>query len=98
MAQARSGELVRVRGTVVGSDTVAPREDASGVLVRFSNVQVTKRDAAFPNDWVVNIVKAVGNYGEIFERNVGTGSPLKIARGINALWTKGGLQYGPPIR
>jgi len=49
-------------------------------------------------DWVVNIVKAVGNYGESFERNIGTGSPLKIARGLNALWTKGGLQYAPPIR
>ena len=47
---------------------------------------------------VANIVKATGNYGEIFERNVGEGSPLKIARGINALWTKGGLQYGMPIR
>jgi general L-amino acid transport system substrate-binding protein len=49
-------------------------------------------------DWVVRIVKAVGNYGEMFDRNVGSGSPLKIARGINALWTKGGLQYAPPIR
>ncbi|TGV81209.1 amino acid ABC transporter substrate-binding protein, partial [Mesorhizobium sp. M00.F.Ca.ET.158.01.1.1] len=48
--------------------------------------------------WVVNIVKATGNYGEMFDRNVGSGSPLKIARGINALWTKGGLQYAPPIR
>ena len=55
-------------------------------------------DLGLSNDWVVNIVKATGNYGEIFERNVGTGSPLKIARGINALWTKGGLQYGMPIR
>jgi general L-amino acid transport system substrate-binding protein len=55
-------------------------------------------DLGLTNDWVVNIVKAVGNYGEIFERNVGSGSPLKIARGINALWTKGGLQYGQPIR
>lgn len=55
-------------------------------------------DLGVSNDWVVNIVKAVGNYGEMFERNVGSGSPLKIARGINALWTKGGLQYAPPIR
>jgi general L-amino acid transport system substrate-binding protein len=50
------------------------------------------------NDWVVRIIKGVGNYGEIFERNVGQGSPLKIARGKNALWSQGGLQYGPPIR
>ena len=55
-------------------------------------------DLGLTNDWVVNIVKATGNYGEIFENNVGAGSPLKISRGINALWTKGGLQYGMPIR
>jgi general L-amino acid transport system substrate-binding protein len=50
------------------------------------------------NDWAYRIIKHVGNYGESFERNVGQGSPLKIARGLNALWTKGGLQYAPPIR
>jgi len=47
------------------------------------------------NNWAHNIVKLVGNYGEIFERNV---TPLGIQRGVNALWTKGGLQYAPPIR
>ena len=49
-------------------------------------------------DWVVRIVKAVGNYGESFERNVGAGSKLGIARGLNKLWSKGGIQYAPPIR
>ena len=49
-------------------------------------------------EWVVQIVKGVGNYAEVFERNVGTNTPLKIARGKNALWTNGGLQYAPPIR
>ena len=49
-------------------------------------------------DWAVRIVKHVGNYGEVFERNVGTGSRLGISRGINRLWTKGGIQYAPPIR
>jgi len=48
--------------------------------------------------WVYNIVKQVGNYGESFDRNVGMGSPLKIDRGLNKLWTQGGLQYAPPIR
>ena len=48
--------------------------------------------------WVYNIIKQVGNYGESFDRNVGAGSPLKIPRGQNALWTQGGLQYAPPIR
>ncbi len=50
------------------------------------------------DDWAYNIIKQVGNYGESFERNVGMGSPLKISRGLNALWNKGGLQYAPPIR
>jgi general L-amino acid transport system substrate-binding protein len=50
------------------------------------------------NDWAVRAIRAVGNYGESFERNVGVGSALKIERGLNALWTKGGLQYAPPIR
>ncbi|MET0670290.1 MAG: amino acid ABC transporter substrate-binding protein [Xanthobacteraceae bacterium] len=51
-----------------------------------------------PNDWAARIIKHVGNYGEAFERNVGQGSALKLSRGINALWNKGGLQYAPPIR
>jgi general L-amino acid transport system substrate-binding protein len=50
------------------------------------------------NTWAYNIVKNVGNYGEIYDRTVGEGSPLKIARDINNLWNKGGLQYAPPIR
>jgi general L-amino acid transport system substrate-binding protein len=49
-------------------------------------------------DWAVRIVKLVGNYGESFERNVGQGSPLKIERGLNKLWNRGGIQYAPPIR
>ena len=50
------------------------------------------------NDWAYNIIAQVGNYGESFERNVGMESPLKIARGMNALWTQGGIQYAPPVR
>ena len=47
------------------------------------------------NDWAVNIIKSVGNYGEVFDRNL---APLGIPRGINNLWSKGGLQYAPPLR
>ncbi|MBL6959157.1 MAG: amino acid ABC transporter substrate-binding protein [Rhodospirillales bacterium] len=50
------------------------------------------------NAWAYRIVKQVGNYSESFERNVGMSSPLKIARGVNALWNKGGIMYAPPIR
>ena len=45
-----------------------------------------------------NIVKQVGNYGEVFERNVGVNTPLGIERGLNALWTDGGLMYSPPFK
>jgi len=48
--------------------------------------------------WAANAIGAVGNYGEIFERNIGAGSDLGYARGLNALWDDGGLQYAPPIR
>ncbi len=56
------------------------------------------KDLKLPKDWALNIVKQVGNYGEVFERNVGMGSDLKIKRGLNALWNAGGLQYSPPVR
>jgi general L-amino acid transport system substrate-binding protein len=56
------------------------------------------KDLKLPKDWAVKIVKQVGNYGEVFERNVGMGSDLKIKRGLNALWNAGGLQYAPPVR
>lgn len=49
-------------------------------------------------DWVVRIIRHVGNYGESFDRNVGPGSKLGIERGLNRLWSKGGLHYAPPIR
>jgi general L-amino acid transport system substrate-binding protein len=50
------------------------------------------------NDWVVRIIAAVGNYGESFERHLGKTSRMRLARGPNELWTKGGLQYSPPFR
>jgi general L-amino acid transport system substrate-binding protein len=51
-----------------------------------------------PNEWAYNVIKQVGNYSEIFEANVGQGTPLKIERGLNALWSEGGLQYAMPVR
>ena len=56
------------------------------------------KDLQLPRDWVVQMVRQVGNYGEIFARNVGDGSPLKMPRGLNAQWNLGGLHYAPPIR
>ncbi|AWB47464.1 amino acid ABC transporter substrate-binding protein [Gemmobacter aquarius] len=50
------------------------------------------------NSWAKNAIAANGNYGEIFEANIGTSTPIGLARGLNALWTQGGLQYAPPLR
>jgi general L-amino acid transport system substrate-binding protein len=47
------------------------------------------------NDWLVKVIKAVGNYGEMYQRNIG---PIGIARGVNAQWRDGGLMYAPPLR
>jgi len=49
-------------------------------------------------NWMVNALKTTGNYGEIFERNVGPKSPLALPRGMNNLWNKGGIMYAPPVR
>ena len=56
------------------------------------------KDLGLSNEWIYNIVKQVGNYGEVFERNVGQQTPLKIERGLNALWARGGIQFAPPVR
>lgn len=56
------------------------------------------RDLGLPEDWVVKIVSAVGNYGESFERNLGKGSSLKLERGMNKLWTEGGVMWAAPLR
>jgi general L-amino acid transport system substrate-binding protein len=69
-----------------------------GVKLLLGKVGDFGKGLGLDNDFAVRIVKAVGNYGEIFERNVGSVSRLKIARGLNNLWNKGGLQYAPPVR
>lgn len=71
------------------------RPDAKRLLGTEGNYGET---LGLTKDWAVRLVKAVGNYGEIFERNVGESSRLKIKRGLNALPKDGGLQYAPPIR
>ena len=49
-------------------------------------------------DWAKRAIAVSGNYGEIFEANIGSATPIKLSRGLNALWTQGGLQYAPPFR
>lgn len=80
-----------VRRTLeVSSDPAARRFVEEGRMVA--------RSLGLPPDWYLRAVEAGGNYGEIYERNLGAGSPLKIERGLNRLWKDGGLMYSPPFR
>jgi general L-amino acid transport system substrate-binding protein len=56
------------------------------------------RALGLDENWAVNAIRAVGNYGEMFDRNLGPNTPLGLPRGVNALWTAGGLMYAPPLR
>ena len=56
------------------------------------------RSLGLSNDWLVKVIGGVGNYAEIFERNLGENTPLALTRGVNALWTQGGLLYAPPMQ
>jgi general L-amino acid transport system substrate-binding protein len=69
------------------------------VIQRFLGVSPGNGQAlGLDEKWAYNIVKMVGNYGEVFERNVGVNTPLKLERGLNAQWTDGGLMYTPPFK
>ncbi len=78
-------------------DREAPRAQARGVDAGDAD-RAFGEQLGLTKDWAYRIVKHVGNYGEVFERNVGANSKLKIQRGLNALWNAKGLQYAPPIR
>jgi general L-amino acid transport system substrate-binding protein len=68
------------------------------VLRLLGKTEDTGKLLGLDKDWMVRAIKATGNYGEIFERNVGPKTPLNLPRGVNNLWTKGGLMYAPPVR
>ena len=80
-------------------NVAARREHGTGVLARLSgdDKRLLGQSLGIPVRWVVRAVQAVGNYGEMFERNLGAQSPLKLERGPNRPWTDGGLLYAPPI-
>jgi general L-amino acid transport system substrate-binding protein len=95
MVQAEEFGITQANVDEIRSSTTNPD------IKRFLGVEADSKigtDLGLTNDWAYNIIKGVGNYGEVFERNLGQSSPLKIERGLNALWTKGGLQYAPPVR
>ena len=75
------------------------QEQGSGEIKRLLGVDKnTASDIGLPQDYVARVVKSTGNYGEIFERNIGMNTPLGIVRGVNSSYKNGGLQYAPPFR
>jgi len=81
-------------------DRVAGERQSTDADVRqlLGTIPGNSRALGLEEDWAYNIIRQVGNYGESFDRNLGAGSPLKFERGVNALWTKGGLMYPLPMR
>jgi general L-amino acid transport system substrate-binding protein len=68
-------------------------------IMRFLGVTAGNGKAlGLDEKWAYNIIKQIGNYGEVFERNVGVNTPLKLERGLNDLWTRGGIMYAPPFK
>jgi general L-amino acid transport system substrate-binding protein len=107
----RSGDddwftLVRwVLFALVGAEEAGLTRDNVGARARdpdaqwtLSRVEQSSQALGVNDDWALRVVQSVGNYGEIYERNLGRDSPLKIERGLNKPWTQGGLMYAPPFR
>ncbi len=90
-----NAEELDVSSKNIGDALKSSRPDVKRLLGTEGNFG---EQLGLPKNWVERIVRLVGNYGEVFERNVGSTSRLGIARGINNLWNKGGIQYAPPIR
>lgn len=84
---------------ITKANVEAMRQSKNPEIQRFLGGESNMSDPlGVPQDWTVRIIKTVGNYGESFERHLGEKSRLALPRGVNNLWTKGGLQYSPPFR
>jgi general L-amino acid transport system substrate-binding protein len=84
---------------VTSANVDAMKKSKDPEILRLLGVEGSQgEELGLSRDWAYNIIKSVGNYGEIFERNIGVNTPIGLERGLNALWTNGGLQYSPPFR
>jgi general L-amino acid transport system substrate-binding protein len=84
---------------IASTNLARMRDSSDGEVRRLLGVDPGLGKALGLDDtWAARVIEQVGNYGEVFERNLGAGSPLRLERGINALWTNGGLIYAPPLR
>ncbi len=103
------GDIIRwvLNATIVAEELGVTQANVDKMSKKGSNPEINRLLGSEGNlggmlglekDWVAKVIKAVGNYGDIFERNIGPKTPIGLERGYNALWTKGGLQYAPPFR
>ena len=84
---------------VTSSNVDSMKSSNNPEILRMLGVEGSQgEELGLSKDWAYQIIKQVGNYGEIFERNIGENTPIGLARGLNDLWTRGGLQYSPPFR
>jgi general L-amino acid transport system substrate-binding protein len=106
--RARDAELLQVvRWTIftmiqaeelhIDSHNIRTLDLSSPRVGSFLNVHPGSHVVLGAGEWVRGIVAGVGNYGEMFDRNLGMGSAIKLDRGLNKLWTQGGLMYSPPL-
>ncbi len=106
---AQWGDIVRwsVYATMIAEDYGVTSKNVDDMIANSKNPEVRRllgvegelyKNLNFDKNWAVNIIKQVGNYGEIYARNLGEGTPFNLPRGLNNLWTKGGLIYAPPYR
>jgi general L-amino acid transport system substrate-binding protein len=90
-----NGEELGVSSKTIGQALQSQKPEVMRLVGTTGNFG---EEIGLTNDWAANIIRSVGNYGEVFDRNLGAKSPLAIPRGLNQLWTAGGIQYAPPIR
>ena len=84
---------------VTSANVLSMKSSTNPEIKRLLGVEGSQgEELGLSKDWAYQIIKQIGNYGEIFERNIGINTPIGIVRGLNALWTNGGLQYSPPFR
>jgi general L-amino acid transport system substrate-binding protein len=84
--------------TQANVDEMSKKTDNPAIGRLLGSTEDTGKLLGLDKNWAANAIKAVGNYGEMFERNVGPKSPLGLPRGLNNLWSKGGIMYAPPVR
>jgi general L-amino acid transport system substrate-binding protein len=92
--------LVAAEEYGITRDNVQAKQKGADPILRdfFAASERYSKALGVKADWAAKTVESVGNYGEIFERSLGSDSPLKLERGLNRLWTRGGLMYAPPFR